>query len=190
MKKLNARSVKSRQNSVLRYVASTDIDRTARDLNVSTRQLKSFLRSNPQTVEVNQARYQKLLSADAKAVAKQQDVKLVPNVRGKRLSKAFGKRTTDERMAKAVRLANATRERYKSIEGNRIKYRPLKPTRVKAGREQIINNMAGLTQKSILNGYNEGLFSDDEARTLMRKLYRNSGLSNAQADGAWRRIKG
>lgn len=186
MKKLNAQSVKSRQNSVLRYVASTNIEKTARDMNVSTRQLKSFLRANPKTVNPKNP----LLSADAKSVAKQEDVKLVPVLRGKRLTKAWNEIESSERTRKAVRLASATRERRVVVEDGKRTYRPLKPTRVQPAREQIINNMSGMNQKSIFNLYSSGDISEDEAKGLMRKLYKNSGLSNARADSAWRKMNG
>lgn len=182
MARLNTRSVKSRQNSVLRYIASTDIDKTASDLNVSTKQLQRFVRAKPETIRKRPEQYNKLLSADAKQVARENDVKLVQRLSGKRLKKAYGTQNPSPRLNRSIRLAKATREKYAVQENGKTIYRPVSPTKIKTQREQILTNMAGYRQKNIIDLYNSGDISESEAKQLMRKLYRNSGLSQSQAD--------
>lgn len=187
MARLNARSVKSRQNRVLRYVASTDIDKSAQDLGVSTNQLTRFLRAKPQTVQKHPERYRKLLETDTQAVAKEKDVKLVQRLSGKRLNKAYAYQT--ERSNRAVKLAKATREKRKVVEEGRTFYRPVNETKAKASRQQILTNMSGYSAKSIIELYHEGSLTESEAKRLMRKLFANSGVSASQADSYWEKAK-
>lgn len=185
MAKLNARGVKSRQNSILRYIASTDIDKTASDMNVSAASLQRFVRAKPETIRRNPDKYNRLLNADAKSVARENDVKLVQRLSGKRLKKAYGVNDPSPRLNRSIRLAKATRERYAVQEKGKTIYRPVSPTKVRAPREQILNNMAGWRRDSITDAYKNGDLTKDEAKNLMRKLYRNSGLNNSQADAAF-----
>lgn len=184
-KRLNARSVKSRQSAVLRYIVSTDIDKTASDLGVSTNQLQRFARSSPETVRKHPERYSRILSADTKQVARENDVKLVQRLSGKRLKSArkrIYEPKPNPRLIKAVRLSEATRERRRiESEEGKIIYAPVK-RRAEYSRNQIITNLGGMRRAEILDLYNSGEITESEAKTLMRKLYRNSGLSAARAD--------
>lgn len=185
MARLSTRSVKSRQNRVLRYVASTDSDKTAADLNVSQNTLNRFLRAKPETIKKNPDRYRKLLESNPEGTAKEKNVKLVQRLSGKRKKEAYARRGESERLQRAIRLSNVTQERYKTEVDGQTVYRPYKPTRVKASREQILNNMAGDSQASILDQVRKGIITRNEGRTKLRKLYRNSDLTNAQADSAF-----
>ena len=186
MARLSKRSAKSRQNAVLRYVASTDIERTARDMNVSTSQLNRFLRAKPETIQKSPDRYSRLLSSDVKSTAQEKDVRLVQRLSGERRKKALARREQSERLMRSVRYTEATRERYRTVSASgKISYQPVPINRIEVQKEQILNNMADLNQRRILDLYFDGELDEDEARDLMRKLYKNSGLNRTKADEAF-----
>ena len=186
MARLSKRTAKSRQNAVLRYVASTDIEKTARDMNVSTSQLNRFLRAKPETIQKSPGRYSRFLSVDVKETATEKDVRLVQRLSGERRKKALARRDSSERQMRTVRYTEAVRERYKTVSASgEIHYEPVPINRIEVSREQILNNMSNLNQKMILDLYFDGEIDEDEARELIRKLYKNSGLSKAKADAAF-----
>ena len=186
MARLSKRTAKSRQNAVLRYVASTDIEKTARDMNVSTSQLNRFLRAKPETIQKSPGRYSRFLSVDVKETATEKDVRLVQRLSGERRKKALARRDSSERQMRTVRYTEAVRERYKTVSASgEIHYEPVPINRIDVSREHILNNMSNLNQKMILDLYFDGEIDEDEARELIRKLYKNSGLSKAKADAAF-----
>jgi len=186
MARLSKQTAKSRQNAVLRYVASTDIERTAKDMNVSTSQLNRFLRASPETIQKSPGRYNRLLSADVKSTAQQKDVRLVQRLSGKRRESAMARRDKSERLMRTVRYTEAVRSKRRVVSSEgKVSYEPVPINRIEVQREQIINNMANLNQKMILDLYFDGEITEEEARELLRKLYKNSGLKAAKADEAF-----
>lgn len=184
MARLGARSVKSKQKATLRYIASTDIERTARDYGVSTRTLRNFVSADPKTL--NQTRYSRILSADAKSVAQENDVRLVPRLTGERYKSVRQLAKPSERQVRSLRYTAATRERIRHVDPEgKVTYRPAKASRVKTERDQILNQMSGMNTKTIMNGYHDGLYTKSEAKKMLRKLYANSGVSAARANAAF-----
>lgn len=186
MARLSKRTAKSRQNAVLRYVVSTDIEKTARHMNVSTSQLSRFLQAKPETIQNNPDRFNRLLSVDPKSVAQEKDVRLVQRLSGQRRKQVMDRERKTERQIRAVRYSEATRERRKVVSSSgQISYEPVPVNRIQVNRNQILNNMGHLNQKAILDLYFDGDIDEDEARELLRKLYKISGLSKAKADAAF-----
>jgi hypothetical protein len=174
----------------LRYVASTNIERTSRDFGVSPPKLRRYLKAKPETVARNPKTYDALLAADAKEVAREKDVKLVQRLSGQRLIRARERKTPTERQVRALRYSETARTRIRKVEEGVVTYRPVNPERVKITREQILNNMSGYNTKRIADMYAKGEISRGEAKTLMRKLYRNSGASAKRADAGFEKAIG
>lgn len=171
-------SVRSKQNAVLRYVVSTDVNRTAKDLGVSTQQLKNFLAAKPETVKKSD-KYGKILRSDPQTVAKKEDVKLVQRLSGKRLGKAYNRYGEDERLTRAIRYAQVTRQRRKVVSEGKVKYVPIDTDKGKIARKQILNNMSGESAKSIMDQYQKGIMTEDETKDKLNRLWKNSGVSGA-----------
>lgn len=178
MARLNARSVKSRQNAILRYVVSTDVETAARDFNTTPNQIRSYLTASPKTLQ-NDRRYQKLLSADASTTAKKNDVRLVQRLSGKRLAAAYSRYDVDDRTARAIRYAQVTRIRRRIVENGKTKYVPLSTDKGTAARKQILANMSGESSKSIIDQYKKGVLTEDEAKDKLSKLWKNSGAKGS-----------
>jgi len=175
-KRLSARGVKSKQNAVMRYVVSTDIDKTSRDLGVSTKTLKRYLSAKPETIKKNPDQYGKLLSSDPKSVAKQKDVKLVQRLSGKRLSSAYGRYYGNKRLTRSVRLAQITREKHLVVQAGKKRYVPVDGHKAKYARKQVLANMADTTSASIMEQYKQGDLSEREAKSLLTTLWKNSDM--------------
>ncbi|HEY6018602.1 MAG TPA: hypothetical protein VIY48_01525, partial [Candidatus Paceibacterota bacterium] len=75
-------------------------------------------------------------------------------------------------------------------ETGKIHYRPANPERVRAARNQIVHDMAQWNTKSIVAAYQNGLLSRQEARQLMRDVYKNSGAGARIADAAFAKATG
>lgn len=189
MARLSARSVRSKQNATLRYIASSDIERTARDYGVSTRTLRNFIKADPKSL--NQSTYNKFLAADAKGIAKNNDVRLVPRLSGERYREIRALERPTERQERSVRYTAATRERYKKVDkSGKVRYLPASQERIEQNRKQILAGMAGTNTKTIVALYQEGSITRGEARGMMRKLFANSGVSKGRADAAFRKAIG
>lgn len=182
MARLSKQTAKSRQKNILRYVVSTDVERTANDLGVSTKQVRAFIRAKPETIQKNPNRYRKFLTTDVRETAKENDVRLVQKLSGKRLYEAQKNKQPSERLERALRYSRATRERYQTTEQGRTVYRPARATVIEVNREQILNNMSGLNQRRIQDLHASGQLSRGEARKLMRQLYKNSGVNPSRAN--------
>lgn len=179
-KRPSVTSIRSKQNQVLRYVVSTNVDKAAKDLGVSTKSLRKFVSASPETVKKNPINFGLLKSTPA-TVAKEKDVKLVQRLSGKRLRDAypyFGKR---ERTTQAIRFAQVTRTRRRIIEDDVVKYVPVAETKGRIARKQILSNMGATSAKSVMWQYNEGTITETEARDLLIKLWKNSGVSASKA---------
>lgn len=179
-KRPTQRSVRSKQNAVLRYVVSTDVKRTSQDLGVSEDSLRRFLSAKPETVRNNPSKYGKILGVEPRETARNSDVKLVQRLSGKRLSKAYNRYGEDERLTRAIRLAQATRQRRKIVDDGKVRYVPLKSTeKGSIARKQILNNMSGQTSKSIIDQYQSGTLNEEEARSMLSQLWKNSGAKDS-----------
>lgn len=186
MARLSARSVKSRQKQTLRYIASTDIERTARDYGVSTRQLRNFLTKDPKSVD--QRTYDKILATDAKQLAREKEVRLVPRLTTDKYNLALKETFPADRTVRSLRYTSVVRERIRKVDDEgKVHYKPVSVERQKTERAQILGNMSGMNTKRIVNMYQEGLITRGEAKQMMRKLYKNSGVSASRADAALRK---
>ena len=181
-KRPNVRSVRSKQNQVLRYVVSTDVDKTSKDLDVSTDSLKRFLNAKPETVKKNPSRFSKLLQSEPTKVAKEKNVKQVQKLTGKRLSAAFNRYQTSERTARSIRYSQATRRRRRVEEGGTVRFVVLDTTKGETARKQILENMGGTTAKQVMTQYHRGDITQNEAKRILRKLWANSGVKPEKAE--------
>ena len=191
MARLGTRSVKSAQKSTIRYIATTDIGKTARDFGVSEKTLRRFINAKPEQIAQSRSKsYKKILSTDVRAVAKQERVRLVPRLTRDQtlLAKQY---SDDPRKLRSVRYTEAITERIRSVDNDgNVHYRLANPERTQNAKNQMISETATWNQNRIVNGYNSGLLSKKEARMLMRKLFANSGVSAARADAAFEKAIG
>jgi hypothetical protein len=171
-------SIRSRQKGILRYIVSTDIDTAARDFGVSTDAIKRFVGAGPKTVQKSD-RFNKLVDVDPVEIAKGKQIKLVQRLSGKRLAKAYGQYYGKPRLTKAVRLAQATREKRRIEVDGKIIYKPVAQTKSKVARKQILNNLAGMTSASIMDQFNQGTLKESEARAMLNTLWKNSDATGA-----------
>lgn len=176
-RKPSAQSIRSKQNAVLRYVVSTDVDKTSRDLGVSTDQLKRFLNAKPETVKKNPQQYQKLLSSKPTETAKAKDITLVQRLSGKRLSAAYSRYGKSERTTRAIRYAQVTRQRRKVVENDVVKYMPIQTDKGRVARKQILANMGGESANAVMTQYHKGTITESEAKDILAKLWKNSGVA-------------
>jgi hypothetical protein len=177
-KRPSTRGIRSKQKGLLRYIVSTDIDTAASDFGVSTDQLKRFVNAKPETIK-KRGGFNKLQNVSPVEIAKAKQVKLVQRLSGKRLKKAYGNYYGNERLTKAVRLAQATREKRLTTDDGKLVYKPVANTKAKIARKQILNNLSGSTTASIMEQYEKGVLKENEARAMLNTLWKNSG-----ADGA------
>lgn len=193
MARLSTRSAKSAQKSTIRYIASTDLERTARDFGVSENTLRRFVNAKPETIAQSRNKsYKKILSTDARSVAKENKVRLVPHLTREKTLLAKQKPAPTDREVRSIRYSEATISRIRKVdkETGKIHYRPANPERVKAARNQIVHDMAQWNTKSIVAAYQNGLLSRQEARQLMRDVYKNSGAGARIADAAFAKAIG
>lgn len=193
MARLSTRSAKSAQKSTIRYIASSNIERTARDFGVSEKTLRSFINAKPETLAQSRSKsYRKILATDTRQVAKENQVRLVPRLTRERYLQERENVSPSQRTVRSMRYTEATVERIRSVdkETGAVRYKPANPERVAQARNQIVNDMAVWNQRSIVEAYQNGVITKKEARTLMRKLYKNSGVSAARADAAFGKLTG
>lgn len=193
MARLSTRSAKSAQKSTIRYIASSDIERTARDYGVSEFTLRRFVSAKPEALAKSRDKnYRKILSTDARAVAKQNQVRLVPRLTREKLQSLSDEQRTQQRTARSVRYTEAITERIrtKNKDTGQIHYRPANQERVKNARKQIVSDMAQWNTKTITQAYKDGLLTKREARNLMREVYKNSGAGARAADAAFAKATG
>jgi hypothetical protein len=185
MKRPTRQSVRSKQNAILRYIISTDVDTSSKDLGVPSKHLKAFVSVKPETVRKYPERYGKLLGTDTKSVASQHDRKLVQRLSGKRLYKAetrYQKEGADSRLVRAVRLARATRTHRKIVEEGQVRYVPV--VKSAQSREEVIDlvmrDLASYNVSTIREQLDRGEITEEEAREIVeywRQLYKKADIT-------------
>lgn len=193
MARLSTRSAKSAQKSTIRYIATTDIERTARDFGVSENTLRRFVNAKPEALAKSRNKsYRKILSTDVRAVAKSEKVRLVPRLTREKTLLAKQESAPSERTVRSIRYSESIMERIpkRDKETGKLHYRPANPERVKAARNQIIHDMTRWNTKSIVASYNNGMLTRREAINLMRDVYKNSGAPASAADAAFAKATG
>ena len=192
--KPNARSIRSKQAAYLRYIASTDISTTSKELGLSTKSLRRFLSATPETVQKSPERFGKALSLKPAAVAKEKTTRLVPRLSGQRLKTAYSRMNTpvvvDTRGRKhkvdtdwtvrSIRYAQSTRTKYKVVspEGY-VSYVPIQTEtdthhRQEYAKRQILDGLSNENTRSIARKYKSEVWSYDKAIELTRQLWANS----------------
>lgn len=192
MARLNARSVKSRQNAVLRYIASTDLDTAASHFGISTQTLRNFVNATPKRILEVQDHYQKPLSLSPSEIAKARNVRLVPRLSGHRLSQAYRHQNMPEYktpkgrtvrvdtdwLTRSIRYAQATRTHYqwKDPRTHKIEYREIAPYSRKEifAKRQILSGLQNENTRSLVSKYKTGRMSRSESLRNIRLLWKNS----------------
>lgn len=193
MARLSTRSAKSAQKSTIRYIASTDIERTARDFGVSEKALRRFVSAKPESLAQSRSKsYRKIMSTDVHAVAKSGKVRLVPRLTREQTLAAKSQERISPREVRSIHYSEAVIERIRKAdkETGKVHYRPASKERVKAARTQIVNDMAQWNSKSILAAYNDGLLTKREAKQLLRNLFKGSGAPASAADAYFAKATG
>lgn len=188
MARLSTRSAKSAQKSTIRYIASSDIERTARDYGVSESTLRRFIAAKPESLAKSRDKnYRKILSTDARAVAKENQVRLVPRLTREKIQSLSDEQRRDQRNVRAIRYTESVTERVRKVDKKtgKIRYRPANQERVQNARKQIVSGMAQWNTKTVVQAYKDGLLTEKEARTIMRNIYKNSGAGARAADAAF-----
>lgn len=193
MARLSTRSAKSAQKSTIRYIASSDIERTARDFGVSESTLRRFVNAKPEVLARSRDKgYRKILATDAKSVAKENRVRLVPRLTREKIQTLSDEQRREQRTARSIRYTESVTERIRKVDKDtgKIHYRPANPERAKIARKQIVSDMAQWNTKTVVQAYLDGVLTKNEARTIMRKLYKNSGAGARAADAAFEKATG
>lgn len=182
MAKNPARGIRTRQNAVLRYSLSTSLEETAKDFGVTPKQLANFLRKKPDDLSKSKSKaYKRLLAADAKAVARDNDVKLVSKLYGERYARTLRNQNTP-RKVKSVQYTKATKTKRRLATG---KYENI--ITAESQRQSVISSMTynpkGYSVRYIRQEMAAGRMSESEARSIVanwRKLYKSPKITFAR----------
>lgn len=190
MSKPNARSVRSKQTAILRYIASTDINTTSADLGLSTKTLRRFVSAKPETVRKHPERFTTAMAANPKQTAKDKGQKLVPYLSGERLKRAYRVQNSPEYISpkgrkikvdtdwtkRSIRYAQVAHTRYQVMTPEGRKYREIVPSNRKNlyAQRQILSGLQGENTHSLINKWRSGEWSYNDALSAVRQLWSNS----------------
>lgn len=177
-KRPSAASTRSKQHQVLRYIYSTDLQTTAKDYNVSTKKLQSFVLGNPRRLKgrvLKDPVFQAIYKKDVKLVAKKNKTKLVPRLSRKRYYQLGERKDLPERLVKAreYRTVSKVRE-YERTKAGKVSYRKLSTRQVQTKRartrlaliqEKDLSTFT--TKEAVRNAFKEGLLDNQDVRTIV-----------------------
>jgi hypothetical protein len=193
MSKPNARSVRSKQAAILRYIASTDLTTSSSELGLSTSTLTRFVNAAPETIQKSPDRFSRALQIKPQQIAKEKGRRLVPRLSGERLRQKNRLRYVTEYVSpkgrkikndpdwtvRSLRYAEATRTHYSVQKEGKTVYVEIERERRRDiyAKRQLTDSLSGETTRSLINKYNAGTWTRGEALSAIRQLWKNSDVA-------------
>lgn len=156
MAKPNARSVRAKQNAVLRYIASTGLDNTADNFGLSPRTVRRFVEAKPQQILKDDEGFKTLLHSKPEQIAKRKNVHLVRKYTGTRQTRLYHRepQKLTEEQRRGLQFTKATKER-RLVSGRYVPIENYEEQR-RIHSAIIVQDLAEYNQASLDEMYSKG----------------------------------